>query len=85
VLAPTDFVTRKIAALHGLTTAWNGLAHKVNNLPPVRLASSATRGLPFGDAFVRLPLVYSFQDHSPDHYISKLAPKGVDSEFGDVR
>jgi hypothetical protein len=85
VLAPNDFVIHKIAALRGLTTAWNGLAQTFNNLPPVRLASSATRGLPCGDAFVRLPVVYSFEDHSPNHYISKLAPIGVRSEFGDVR
>jgi hypothetical protein len=85
VLAPSDFVTRRIAALRGLPTVWNSLAQTFNDLPPVRLASSASQGLPFGDAFVRLPLVYSFEDHSPNHYISKLAPKGVASEFGDVR
>lgn len=85
VLAPNDFVTHKIAALRGLTTAWNGLAQTLNNLPAVRLVSSATRRLPFGDSFARLPQVYSLEDHSPNHYISKLAPKGVQSEFGDVR
>jgi hypothetical protein len=85
VLAPSDFVTRRVAALRGLPTAWNSLARTFNDLPPVRLVSSASQGLPFGDAFVRLPLVYSFEDHSPNYYISKLAPKGVGSEFGDVR
>lgn len=85
VLAPNDFIGHKVAALRGLSTAWNGIADAFNNLPPVRLASSACRGLPFGDAFVRLPLAYSFDDHNPNHYISKLAPKGVVSEFGDVR
>lgn len=85
VLAPNDFAVQKIAALRGLSTVWNGVARAVNNLPLVRLASRATEGLPFGDAFVRLPFVYSFGDHSPNHYISRLAPKGVMSEFGDVR
>jgi hypothetical protein len=32
-----------------------------------------------------LPFRYSFEDHVPNHYISTLAPKGVRSEFGDVR
>lgn len=85
VLAPNDFISHKIAALRGLTTAWNGLAQAFNNLPLIRLASSASRVLPFGDTFVRLPMAYSFEDHNPNHYISKLAPKGVVSEFGDVR
>jgi hypothetical protein len=85
VLAPSDFISHKIAALRGLTTAWNNLAEAFNNLPVIRMASSTLRGLPFGDSFVRLPLAYSFDDHSPNHYISKLAPKGVVSEFGDVR
>lgn len=85
VLAPNDFINHKIAALRGLSTVWNGLAQAFNNLPLIRLASSASRVLPFGDAFVRLPLAYSFEDHNPNHYISKLAPKGVVSEFGDVR
>lgn len=85
VLTPSDFVTSKIAELRGLTTAWNGLARRFDNLPPVRLASSATRRLPFGDAFVRLPLVYSIEDHSPNNYISRLAPEGIMSEFGDGR
>lgn len=84
-LAPSDYVTRRIAAIRGLPLVWNGLARTFNNLPPVRMASSACQNLPFGDAFVRLPLVYSFEDHSPDHYISRLAPMGVTSEFGDVR
>jgi len=85
VLAPYDFVVQMIAALRGLATVWNGVARAVNNLPLVRLASHVTEGLPFGDAFVRLPFVYSFGDHSPNHYISRLAPPGVLSEFGDVR
>lgn len=85
VLAPSDFVVQKIAALRGLSTVWNGVARAVNNVSLVRLASRAAEGLPFGDAFVRLPFVYSFGDHSPNHYISRLAPKGVMSEFGDVR
>lgn len=85
VLAPSDFVTQKIAALRGLPKLWNDLAHTVNNLPPLRLASRAAQTLPFGDAFVRLPFVYTFEDHRPDHYISRLAPDGVMSEFGDVR
>jgi hypothetical protein len=87
-LAPIEFVTQKVAALRGMYTAWNGFAGWVNNLWPAtvvnRIASRATRGLPFEDV-VRLPLVYSFDDHIPYHYISKLAPKGVMSEFGDVR
>ncbi|MFC6063726.1 lipase family protein [Streptomyces ochraceiscleroticus] len=32
-----------------------------------------------------LPFTYSFDDHMPTHYISRLAPPGVLSEFGDVR
>ncbi|MEV0598418.1 lipase family protein [Streptomyces sp. NPDC050315] len=32
-----------------------------------------------------LPFKYSFDDHMPTHYISRLAPSGVLSEFGDVR
>lgn len=84
-LAPSDFVLRKLAAFRGVSTAWNGVARRFNALLPVQLLSYVTRGLPFGDAFARLPLVYSMDDHSPNHYISKLAPKGVMSEFGDVR
>jgi hypothetical protein len=80
VLAPAEFVIRKFTALRNVSTVWNGLAGRLNKLSPVRLAA----GLPFEDA-VRLPLVYSFDDHSPNHYISKLAPAGVMSEFGDVR
>jgi hypothetical protein len=85
VLAPSEFVTRKVAALRGVSTAWNGVAGKVNNLLPVRLASNATKRRRFRNALTRLPLVYSFDDHSPNHYIAKLAPSGVLSEFGDVR
>jgi hypothetical protein len=85
VLAPTEFVTHKIAALRGLSTVWNGVARRYNDLPSTRIASILTRELPFGDAFVRLPLVYSFDDHVPNHYISKLAPRDVMSEFGDLR
>lgn len=32
-----------------------------------------------------LPFKYSFDDHMPTHYVSRLAPSGVLSEFGDVR
>ncbi|MFI8998613.1 lipase family protein [Streptomyces sp. NPDC053542] len=32
-----------------------------------------------------LPFTFSFDDHMPTHYISRLAPPGVLSEFGDVR
>lgn len=84
VLAPIEFAIRKFAALRSVSTVWNGLAGRFNKLLPIRLANRATNGLPFEDAF-RLPLVYSFDDHSPNHYISKLAPTGVMSEFGDVR
>jgi hypothetical protein len=30
-----------------------------------------------------LPVVYSFDDHQPHHYISALTPNGVSNEFGD--
>lgn len=30
-----------------------------------------------------LPVVYSFEDHRPHHYIAALTPPGVQSEFGD--
>lgn len=32
-----------------------------------------------------VPFRYSFEDHGPHHYISALTPRGVRSEFGDVR
>jgi Lipase (class 3) len=85
VMAPSDFLTRRLTALRKVSAAWNGVARRFNDLLPVRLACRAARRLPFEDAFTRLPLVYSWEDHSPNHYISKLAPKGVLSEFGDVR
>jgi hypothetical protein len=30
-----------------------------------------------------LPVVYSFEDHRPQHYIAALTPRGVQNEFGD--
>jgi hypothetical protein len=30
-----------------------------------------------------LPVVYSFEDHRPQHYIAALTPPGVQNEFGD--
>ena len=30
-----------------------------------------------------LPVVYSFEDHRPQHYITALTPRGVQNEFGD--
>jgi hypothetical protein len=89
ILAPSEFVAQKVATLRDVSTVWNGLAGGVNNLlpillPPISFANRAIRGPRFGDT-LRLPLVYSFEDHSPNHYISKLAPTGVMSEFGDVR
>jgi hypothetical protein len=30
-----------------------------------------------------LPMLYSFEDHRPQHYITALTPYGVPSEFGD--
>jgi hypothetical protein len=30
-----------------------------------------------------VPVVYSFEDHRPQHYIAALTPRGVQNEFGD--
>jgi len=91
-LAPSDFVIDKVATLRDSSTRWNEVAGRVNNLLPIRLANGITnyvaQAIPMLEKtadILRLPLVYSFVDHSPNHYISKLAPEGVLSEFGDVR
>ncbi|GLY82461.1 lipase family protein [Actinoallomurus iriomotensis] len=43
------------------------------------LAFAGSRVRPLG----ALPVVYSFEDHGPQHYIAALTPPGVQNEFGD--
>jgi hypothetical protein len=43
------------------------------------LAFAGSRVRPLG----ALPVVYSFEDHGPQHYIAAVTPPGVQNEFGD--
>jgi hypothetical protein len=78
-MAPGDFFAHRVTLLRGAAARWNDLAREINgfNPLPVRLGKSAVRALPGGDALTRLPLAYSFDDHSPNHYISNMAPNGT--------
>jgi len=89
-LVPLDFVVKKLPALRKMPALWNNLIDMIywpvdfaeRRLPrPLRAANISF----LNDLPTRPPLIYSLEDHAPYHYIARLAPSGVLSEFGDVR
>lgn len=71
-----DYTARRTPVGRNAIAGWN----RVAGLFDGRILGAA-ECIPGVGPYLRLPFVYSLEDHAPHHYVAKLATPGVTNEF----